>query len=83
MERRVRCPCRRSPDTAEAGGGYGLPGIACPTFTAVEPTAQVRLRTPLLSLAGQEAFGRATADQRAYRTEPQHVCTDLHPIRVV
>jgi hypothetical protein len=64
MERRDRCPCRRSPATADAGGGYGLPGIACPSFTAVEPTAQVRLRTPLLSLAGQEAFGRATADQR-------------------
>ena len=63
MERRDRCPCRRSPATADAGGGYGLPGIACPSFTAVEPTAQVRLRTPLLSLAGQEAFGRATADQ--------------------
>ena len=29
-----------------------------------EPTEQVLLRTPLLSLAGQEAFGRATADQR-------------------
>ena len=64
MERRDRCPCRRSPATADAGGRYGLPGAACPSFTAVEPTAQVRLRTPLLSLAGQEAFGRATADQR-------------------
>jgi hypothetical protein len=64
IERRDRCPCRRRPATADAGGGFGLPGIACPSSTAVEPAAQVRLRTPLLSLAGQEAFGRATADQR-------------------